>query len=403
MPIAERAGGAATLAAEQRLLLRCAAATLCDADAARADLAQIIDWESLLEAADYHGLLPSLAQAVGAGGPAPPEVLARLRDSYRNGAMRALYFSDQLRNLAAALREGGVSTIALKGPALAESLYPDPALRPFSDLDLFVRSDDVAAAVTILARRGYALAPHFSRLPIERLVELTCEASLASPAGIQVDLHWAVAPCDYPFVIDPELLWRGRSVPPPGGPGCPAGLDPETLLLYLCVHGAKHRWCRLIWLADIAWLARNEPDWNRAWRLAVEAGGERPLLLGLLLARDLLAAPIAESLLERAMADEAILALSKRTARLILALPPVEPDALALTNFNARLANRLRDKLRCYAGLLRAPTEAELALLLLPKSLSLVYYPVRILRVGANLGIRLVGAGRSRWRRRGRS
>ena len=44
--------------------------------------------------------------------------------------------------------------IPLKGPALAEALYPDPGLRPFTDLDLLVRREDAARAVALLGEVG---------------------------------------------------------------------------------------------------------------------------------------------------------------------------------------------------------------------------------------------------------
>ena len=39
----------------------------------------------------------------------------------------------------------GIDVIPLKGPVLAEAVYPDAALRPFSDLDLLVRPADRSA------------------------------------------------------------------------------------------------------------------------------------------------------------------------------------------------------------------------------------------------------------------
>ena len=308
--------------------------------------------------------------------------------------MRALYFGDQLLRLTKALGDRGAPSIALKGPALAETLYSDPALRPFSDLDLFVRKADVSAAIATLNALGFSLAPHLSRLPTPLLTTLTCEATLAGPGETLVDLHWEVAPDDYPFRVAPDILWRGACMTPLAGGGAVRALTPEVLLLYLCVHGAKHRWSRLIWLADVARLAHRGLDWALAVRIATEAGCERPLLLGLLLAHDLLAPPIPESLIVRASADRTLAAPARSARQHILAFPPREPGALALTRFNARLADGVFDKLRCYAGLLRAPTEAELALVALPERLFPLYYPIRFGRVATKLTLRILDRSR---------
>ena len=39
---------------------------------------------------------------------------------------------------------------------------------------------------------------------------------------------------------------------------------PEDLLLALCIHGSKHLWERLAWIADIAGLIESQPslNWN---------------------------------------------------------------------------------------------------------------------------------------------
>ena len=102
-------------------------------------------------------------------------------------------------------------------------------------------------------------------------------------------------------IIRSASIWRffgARDAGPACGRDVP-GLSPETLMLFLCVHGAKHLWSRLQWLGDVARLARKQPDWACIWELANEAGCARPVLLGLLLAHELLEAPVPEEILER--------------------------------------------------------------------------------------------------------
>src|SRR5207249_4043022 len=159
------------------------------------------------------------------------------------------------------LEASRISVIALKGPPLAEALYPDAALRPSFDLDLQIRPSDLAATLDLLAREGYALPGRLAHLPARRIVNFDSEVVLHKHRGVAVDLHWAVAPDDYPFAFDADFLWRsarstrfrGREI---------RALAPECLLLYLSVHGAKHAWSKLIWLADIARLVEKDIDWN---------------------------------------------------------------------------------------------------------------------------------------------
>ena len=382
---------ATTMPPEQRVLLCCAGAGSVDASILRAACGRIADWELLLEAADYHGLLPLLAIAMETACPdvAPPDVARRLRDSYRNYAKRALFFSSGLLTLLDALRENGIAAIPLKGPALAELLYADPALRPSSDLDLFVRAADVEAALTLLARQGFSLAPHLAGLPLASLFALSGEALLQSKTGIAVDLQWAIAPKDYPYAFDPEVLWRGLRPARLAGREIRNALSPEALLLFLCVHGAKHRWSRLMWLGDVARLTQKTLDWDLVLQLAAETRCERPMALGLLLAHDVLEAAVPPAVLQRAGADQVACRQAERAKLHLLRVPSTEPGSLELTAFNAALADGLGAKARHYAALLRAPTEAELQLIVLPRKLFFLYYPIRAIRITAKLARRL--------------
>jgi hypothetical protein len=205
-----------------------------------------------------------------------------------------------------------------------------------------------------------------------------------------VDLQWEIGLGDYPFGYDPAVLWSslgrarlaGREV---------AGLSPESLLLFLCVHGAKHMWSRLHWLGDLARLAARQPDWAAALRVAAQAGCERPVLLGLWLAHEVSGAAVPEPILRRAGEVEAVRRLAGQVVARLRRLPPPEaPDGMQLTQFNARLAELRWKKVRHYAGMLRAPTDEELKLVALPEGLFFLYYPLRAVRLAAKYGARLV-------------
>ena len=376
--------------AEVELLLHCAGADAGNGDRVVKLVQQGLDWDALAEAAEYHGLAPILYRAVdGACPELVPEAIARqLRNGYRDSAKRNLIFTAKLLGLLDAFEGEGIAVVPLKGPALAASLYSDPVLRPFSDLDLLVRKQDVPAALRLLAREGYSLGAHLARLPMHTLLRLQFEVLLSQEQRAQVDLQWAIGPADYPFCFDVEMLWRslgrsriaGREV---------ASLSPESLMLFLCVHGTKHLWSRLQWLGDVARLVRVQPDWAGTMELASEAGCVRPLLLGLLLAHELLEAPVPEAILERAGGAEAVRGRARQVVLRLHRIPPVEPESLEITTFNSRLAERTWQKVRHYAALLRAPTEKELELLPLPEKLFFLYYPFRGVRLALKYGLRL--------------
>ena len=99
--------------------------------------------------------------------------------------------------------------------------------------------------------------------------------------------------------------------------------------------------------------------------------------MGLLLAHDLLDAPVPTEILSRARAEWRVVSHARKAAERIYRAEPSEPSSVQLTAFNAGLAERPWQKVRHYAALLKAPTEAELEVIALPSHLFFLYYPLR--------------------------
>src|SRR5919198_5552417 len=76
---------------------------------------------------------------------------ARLATAY------SLHVDSAIAEIVRALREGGVPSIALKGPALARWLYDDGAPRAYGDCDLLVPPDRLTAAAPPLRGLGFEL------------------------------------------------------------------------------------------------------------------------------------------------------------------------------------------------------------------------------------------------------
>src|SRR3972149_2168438 len=57
----------------------------------------------------------------------------------------------------AALREAGIRSVVLRGPALARQVYAAGELRPYVDVDLLVAPGEEEAANAVLSQPGFAL------------------------------------------------------------------------------------------------------------------------------------------------------------------------------------------------------------------------------------------------------
>jgi len=106
-------------------------------------------WREVLGLLRPHGLYALLAYRLGAWPEEcrpPAEVMDFLKRQHLLAAARSLRAGRQIRTVVDALEAAGIPSVLLKGPALARTVYPDPALRQSGDIDLLVRPGNVLAA-----------------------------------------------------------------------------------------------------------------------------------------------------------------------------------------------------------------------------------------------------------------
>ena len=76
-------------------------------------------------------------------------------DDYRRAVMCELPLSVEAKRIAAAFRAANIRFAPIKGADLAESCYPDPAVRVRCDIDLLVHADDIEEAVRVAEGEGW--------------------------------------------------------------------------------------------------------------------------------------------------------------------------------------------------------------------------------------------------------
>jgi putative nucleotidyltransferase-like protein len=181
----------------------------------------------------------------------PPTVRARVHQWLVDGTARHLLLSRELARLLEHFDGERIAVIPLKGPALAEALYPDPALRPCSDLDLLIRRETVERVDDLLLGLGYRRRPDAHSFQFDLGFD---RATLyEAPSGIRVDLHWGlVSDARYSWEERESLTVWDRAVPIRVAGQNALGLGPEDLFLYLAVHLAVHHaLAGLVWYYDL--------------------------------------------------------------------------------------------------------------------------------------------------------
>jgi hypothetical protein len=221
----------------------------------------------LIEAAVCEGLAGLLYQRLRACGGLP--MLAepsrrRLKSIYYLTLQTNLRYFSVLKEIAGQ----GVPFVLMQGAALLAEIYPDPGLRPLSDIDLWVLPKNRERLFTALLQLGFretCLSPGvFQRGQI--LVDTHTQPDGAE--RIRARRFIFASDLDTLHSTCRRVAWDGLDL---------LCLGKFDQVIYLTVHAIKHNWERLIWLADIQRLVGGwqTSDWEELRRRARQLGQER--------------------------------------------------------------------------------------------------------------------------------
>jgi hypothetical protein len=212
-------------------------------------------------------------------------------------------------------------------------------------------------------------------------------AFLRRDGKLTVELQWAVVPGFFGFDHERLDIWSNLKKQSGNGFSFPM-LPPEETILLLCVHGAKHLWCKLGWICDVAGLLESPapPDLSRTVELAGRCGVTRIFHLGLLLAERLAGVRLPKEVSSRVHADIMAACLARKTEE-VIAKSPVNPDVDPMRYlFYLKSKESRRDQIR-FAGRLAATLAAgEWNPSAMPDMLSPFYYLFRPLHMAARHG-----------------
>jgi hypothetical protein len=345
---------------EWRILIDCASSL-----ARRARFPEMacenVDWPLLAALAQTHGLLPLVVMGLPDAdeGLVGPEILASFRGRQRSHMLLTLRLTAALFRLLDHFAASEIETLVTKGPVLSFRCYGDPGLRQYTDLDLIIRSRDALRASEAMIVLGFE-----PKVPITAIQagKFPGEYVFTQPdSKLMVEFHTERTFRYHPRPLPVEALFGRQARVRFDGHDVPA-LSAEDELLLICIHGAKHFWERLMWIADVAALvSRRDIDWQRAMGAASEVGAERMLRVGLLLAADVLSVGLPAEIAREVRSDAAAL---RSAAQIASRLPCADQVPLRLFA-RAAFRTRMRGGLLRGAGyLLRLslnPTEEDWA------------------------------------------
>ena len=384
-----------SLSGEAALVLCCATTAATPSRTARASglAARVRDWDNVIDIAMKHAVLPLVHRylSLECTAAVPEAAMTKLRTQWQMIALYNRHLAAELVRLTGLMRAANIATVAFKGPVLAAMAYGSIDLRQFVDLDILVHQADLPRVAEILTAERY-LSPHTRREGLAtNYFQESEDAFFAAGAMGAVDVHWKATPRSFRFAPTEESFWhRARAIDLELG--TVTAIAPEDLLLYLCVHAAKHGWVQLGAICDVAETLRARPaiDLMAILDEATTLGSRRMFLTGMLLAHELAGAPLPDELVAIARNDRNVSAIARRVASGLFrgagrAATPFDPWAVPIRSIEGTGA-------QIYYVVQRtlAPTMGDYELIPLPRPLFPLYWLIRPFRMAAQYGPRLV-------------
>ncbi len=344
-----------------------------------------IDWDKLIVLGNINRILPLLyfqlkemPQEL-----VPYKYLDYLKLHCVNNSKKNLLLTQELIKIFKLLKSHKVITIPFKGPILSLSLYKSFALREFSDLDLIVHKKDTKKLKELLKHEGYENVFEMSPSKEDAYLEYNRQLHLKNKQGIHLDIHISIGPNHYSknFKLNCELWNRLEEITI--FDEAIKNISSEDLLVILCIHGTKHLWSELRWIADIAWLVK-KPDfnWNIAYKRAKDLKTEREFLLGMYLINFLLGINISQNILSGT--DEKLKLIAENICKKLFNSLSRDYGLKEDFLFQFKLSNRLIQKLYLFMYLFRigiTPSYSDWKVLDLPNFLYSIYYFIRPFRL----------------------
>src|SRR5467141_3631022 len=356
--LASHLSGAASLKNEWSALLECASPS-CDRQRLRA-LLRSVDWARLLILAEEHGVAGHLTASLRGlkEDLIPPETRQALVDRQRAQVVFTLRLTAELFRILDRFTSEGIGALVVKGPVLAVQAYGDPAMRAYGDLDLLVRQRDIRRATELLSAAGFSPAVPLSAIDAGRIPG---QYLFSKPdSKLIVELHNDCTLRYFPRRLPLEECFSRQIRVCLDSHEAPA-LSVEDELVLICIHGAKHFWERLMWIADVAALVSRQTgiDWQRVADSAQAVEAERMLHTGLRLASDLLEARLPDKVLAKVQADAVSARLVERTLKWLPAAGSAPPGLLERAAYRLGMRGGLISGPAYLLRLSLSPTEED--------------------------------------------
>jgi hypothetical protein len=167
----------------------------------------------------------------------PPSVFRKLQDSYYRTAARNTIFLHAIDRVAR-IAKGRI--VLLKGADLAQTIYPNIALRSMCDIDILTEKERAEDIWNDLVSNGFTLKEHYyHKSEAHRKSYVRTQQHLHSMVWGQyiIEVHWNLFERSDLYNVT-ESAWK-KAIPLDPDKGI-FRLSSEFLLIHLCSHFSRH-------------------------------------------------------------------------------------------------------------------------------------------------------------------
>ena len=289
-----------------------------------------LDWLLILRVIRRHRVFGLVHNALSAAKiDVPADVARDLASRAKNIGWQAMRLAQETLRLQQVFDNERIPVVVLKGAAVAQIAYGTLALKQSLDVDLLIPPDRARDAVCLLEKDGYHLRDPAAKLDDAQwrcLRHLGSEVLLVDRArGLMVELRWRAAEN---MLLFKNVDFFAHTIDVALSEGVLRTFDDNNQFVYLCVHGARHGWYRLKWLADLNAVLANRDDAvvERLFAYAHSIGSGPCAGLALLLCSRLLTLKLPQAL-DRRLQKDWRLRLAARIALNLMIGPQPDMEA----------------------------------------------------------------------------
>lgn len=226
-------------------------------------LANPLDWDYIIKKSLADGILPFVYNRIKTNYDIlPEETRNRLEKAYLKDTAYKTYLICEAGKVLNSLNNASIPVLALKGIALAETIYSGTVSRSMGDIDILVRKKDLDTAKEKLLKLGY----NFHSTNQGNHITLIKKDNW----NIRLEVHWDIVnrinPLQrYAFKINTDEIWENAAPITVAGEKT-LGMYPEDLIIYLSCHLLRDYYASFKWFIDIDRITRyygERLDWEK--------------------------------------------------------------------------------------------------------------------------------------------